>query len=97
MPNIKSIINGQDKKALNKNNKEPTKPCNCRIGADCPLRGSCRIKSVIYQPKVTTADQTETYLGLTEGEFKTRCNNHKSSFNNAANPATQSRANKVGL
>ena len=35
----------------------------------------------MYQATVTTdTDNTNTYVGLTEGPFKTRYNNHKSTF-----------------
>jgi hypothetical protein len=45
---------------------------------------NCLAKSVIYQATVKTSDKrpTQTYVGLTENEFKTRYTNHKASFNN---------------
>ena len=52
--------------------------------ADCPLEGECLTKSIIYQAKVTAGNNTESYVGLTEGDFKTRYRNHKTSFNNAS-------------
>ena len=40
-------------------------------------------KLVVYQATVTEASgQKQTYVGLTEGDFKTRWNAHNSSFNN---------------
>ena len=44
----------------------------------CPLDGKCLTKCVVY--KATTSNNQETYIGLTENEFKTRFNLHKSSF-----------------
>ena len=35
-----------------------------------------------YQATVKTQESTETYIGLTANEFKTRWRNHKTSFNN---------------
>ena len=45
---------------------------------------NCLAKSAIYQATVKTSDKrpTQTYVGLTENEFKTRYTNHKASFNN---------------
>ena len=51
---------------------------------DCPLEGKCLTESVIYQATVTRSDTTkqETYVGLTENQFKTRYRSHVSSFKN---------------
>ena len=48
----------------------------------CPLDGKCLTKCVVYKATVTetTSNDQETYIGLTENEFKTRFNLHKSSF-----------------
>ena len=48
----------------------------------CPLDGKCLTKSVVYKATVTetTLNIQETYIGLTENEFLTRFNLHKSSF-----------------
>ena len=45
-------------------------------------------RSVIYQATVKTFDKwpTQTYVGLTENELKTRYTNHKASFNNFEKP-----------
>ncbi len=73
---------------INNNNNNTTsttkdnKTCNCRRKDTCPLNGNCLQKSVIYQATVTRQDNntTESYVGLTENEFKTRYRNHTSSF-----------------
>ena len=46
----------------------------------CPLKGECLVKEVVYQATITTAESTETYVGLTATEFKTRWRNHQMSF-----------------
>ena len=97
MPIIKNIIGGQNRRVLNKNKREPTTPCNCRNGAACPLQEDCRIKSVNYQDKVTRENKTETYAGLTEGELKTRFNNHKTSFLNNASKSNNAELSKYIL
>ena len=45
-----------------------------------PLEGECLTKEIVYQATITTKDTTETYIGLTASEFKTRWRNHKTSF-----------------
>ena len=59
--------------------------CNCRQKNICPLDGNCLQSSVIYQATVTRKDNntTETYIGLTENDFKTRYRNHTASFPHA--------------
>ena len=61
------------------------KTCNCRQKSTCPLDGNCLQSSLTYQATVTRNDNntTETYIGLTENEFKTRYRNHTASFRHA--------------
>ena len=67
---------------LRKINAVPSKACNCRRPAHCPMDGNFLKSSVVYQTTVTVEDNrpAETYVGLTENSFKTRYANHKSSF-----------------
>ena len=62
----------------------PAKNCNCRNKPACPLDGKCLTTGVIYQATITRQDtvKKETYIGLTEGPFKTRYNCHTSTFRN---------------
>lgn len=84
MGNIKSKINSHNKRTLKQQEItiSPTKKCNCRVKNNCPLDGNCLIKSVIYQALVTTENNqpVQSYVGLTEGVFKTRFTNHMASF-----------------
>lgn len=84
LPNIKNKIDGHNKKILNKNLPETpqTRTCNCRQKDQCPLDGNCLAESLIYQATVTRQDNKtdETYIGLCETNFKTRFNNHKTTF-----------------
>ena len=87
MRNLRSIIDSHNKKILKKKETEvevPTKECNCRRPNDCPLEGKCKASSLVYQATVSTADKTETYVGSTACEFKTRYNNHKASFKHSS-------------
>ena len=57
---------------------------NARLPA-CPLAGNCLQPCVIYQAAVTRKDNNkkDTYIGLTENNFKTRYRNHTASFRHA--------------
>ena len=67
---------------------EPTensqKACNFRNKECCPLPRRCFTESVVYQATDTRQDnlEKEAYVGHTEGPFRTRYNNHTSSFRN---------------
>ena len=94
MNNTKQIIDNHNKRILHsscssytKDNKYSTtnKTCNCRQKNNCPLNGNCLQSSVVYQATVTRNDNntSETYVGLTEPDFKTRHRNHIASFRHA--------------
>ena len=85
MPNINQIISKHNKSILGKNEINTSdNTCNCRNRQMCPLDGNCLANGVIYQAIVDRQDnnKTENYVGLTENSFKTRYNNHTSSFRN---------------
>ena len=67
-----------------KESSQDSKLCNCRQKKknSCPLDGTCLTKCVVYKATVTetTSNNQETYIGLTEIEFKTRFSLHRSSF-----------------
>ena len=83
--NVKQMIMNHNKHLLQGySNKKETpnnvKLCNCREKASCPLNSKCLAKCVIYKVTVTetTTKNQESYIGLTDNEFKTRYNRHKS-------------------
>ena len=90
MNNTKQIIDNHNKRLLNSfgntsvpaDNTKNNKTCNCRQKNACPLNGNCLQSSVVYQATVTWNDNNtaETYIGLTENDFKTRYRNHTASF-----------------
>ena len=90
MSNTKRIIDNHNKRILKSseltaNTGKDNKTCNCRQKNTCPLNGNCLQSSVVYQASVTRQDNniTETYVGLTENDFKTRYRNHTASFRHA--------------
>ena len=82
MPNIKNIVDAHNKKLLKRPNEamQQEKTCNCRKKEECPLGNKCLTRSVIYQATVETDEERQTYIGMTDTEFKTRYRNHKQSF-----------------
>ena len=81
MPNIKQIITNHNAHI----SKPPIDPnttlCNCRSANTCPLDGKCLTSNIVYKADNNTQTCTTFYIGLTEGTFKSRYNNHKKSFN----------------
>ena len=81
MENMANILSKHNKQILNKS-ETLSKGCNCRIRANCPLKGDCQVENVIYKTKIRTNNDTRFYIGSTEGSFKIRYNTHTSSFRN---------------
>lgn len=79
---LKSYTQVNDTATANPNTTQDKKTCNCWQKNTCPLLGNCLQSSVIYQATVTRNDNnaTETYIGLTENDLKTRYRNHTTSF-----------------
>ena len=80
MDNIGKIIDAHNKCIFRKTKSKPTNNCNCRESSDCPLSGKCLSTNNVYKAIVDSENDAKTYIGLCETEFKTRFNNHKSSF-----------------
>ena len=77
MPNLKSKIDGHNKKILENTPPPKTKLCNC-------LRGACLTENVLYYARISCDDETykpKLYKGICETTFKKRYANHKKSFN----------------
>ena len=74
-----NIIKSHNQKILTESNGVGSETkCNCRNKDLCPLDGTCLITIVIYEVTVTTTTgNTNTYIGMTERELKTRYNNHR--------------------
>ena len=70
---------------IDNTNAKDSKTCSCRQKITCPLNGNCFQSSPIYQATVAREDNTtaETYIRLTENDFKTRYRNHSTSFQHA--------------
>ena len=66
---------------MNKFYRKPHLPLITVINIEnCPLSGNCRTKNIVCKADVISKHESKVYIGLYETEFKTRYNNHKSSF-----------------
>ena len=85
LPNVKQTISNNNHRLLQqhrmKKSTQDSKLCNCRQKSSFSLDGKCLTKCIEYKATVTetTSNNQETYMALTENEFKTRFNLHKSS------------------
>ena len=65
--------------------KQPiAKECNCIKKDECPLNNKCLTTNLVYEATLKSTNhnyQPKTYIGISEGTFKTRYANHKKSFN----------------
>ena len=78
MPNVRTIIEGNNKRKLAKGSKGSVqKECNCPGNTTCSLQGKCLSKDIVYQATVKTREKN---LGLTATDFKAKYANHKASF-----------------
>jgi hypothetical protein len=85
MNNMASIIKSHNSKVLATNAPAPAKDCSCRTKAECPLDGACREYNLVYQVTNAETQEAKIYIGMKEKEFKTRFNNHKTSFKHIRN------------
>ena len=84
MPNIRSKINGYNRKVLQLNPTEPQKLCNCFVKEDCPITWLCLTSSILYQATIKGSDSKyiqKGYKGICEVTFKKLYANLKKSFN----------------
>ena len=82
MPNLKNLIKQHNSKILSKDRDKIQGSCNCRIKECCPLNGKCLHQCMVYKAEVSTNTTYKEYYGASEGEFKSRYNNHMQSFRN---------------
>ena len=79
--NMSAIIANHNMKLLQEEaTTKNERDCNCRNKEKCPLNGKCLTQTVIYKAELHDHKTKRNYIGCTEGEFKTRYNNHTASF-----------------
>ena len=79
--NMARIVNSHNK-AIEHRVVPPTRTCNCRNELNCPLDGKCLTNTIVYKAEVKSQEGTKAYIGASDTHFKTRWNNHTSSFRN---------------
>ena len=79
MNNMSKIIKEHNKKVTSKLRDQGPK-CNCRKKVECPMEGKFQFNNVVYKYVVTRQLPKKVYLGLADGEWKSRFYNHKLSF-----------------
>ena len=78
-PNMGQIIAGKKSRLL-KENGVPARTCNCRQKV-CPFGGMCKVPGVVYQAVVEDKNgETQSYVGMTKPDFKTRLAIHNKSY-----------------
>ena len=85
MPSMEKLITAKNQSILRREVRTSSatdNACNCRQPNACPVDGKCLNEGIVYQAIVTREDNSEenSYVGLTEGKFKTRYANHNTSF-----------------
>ena len=78
--NVGNIIKQHNSKVLSKANDNNNRKCNCRSKPNCPLNGECLTQCLVYKATSTTSSNSFVYYGTSEGDFKTRYNNHRKSL-----------------
>ena len=79
MNNMSKIIKTHNKKVTSKPRDQRPK-FNCRKKAESPMEGNCQGNDAVHKCDVTRPLPQKEYLGLAEGEWKSRFYNHKLSF-----------------
>ena len=79
MNNMTKIIKEHNKKVTSKLRDQEPK-YNCRKKVECPMEGNFQVNNVVCKYVVTRQLPKKVYLGLAEGEWKSRFYNHKLSF-----------------
>ena len=78
--NMANIIKQHNSRILSASPTEQLRMCNCRVKSECPMDGKCLTKCIVYKAEVGANNGKRVYYGASEGEFKTRYNNHTKSF-----------------
>ena len=95
---MKAILQAHNRKILEDSEIGNNDGCNCKSSEKCPLNGHFLTKGVIYKATVSSPPDASTsmvYFGSTKRSFKTRYNEHKSSFRGTENPSSTKLARHI--
>ena len=81
MENMAQVIKRHNNKILYNNHRRKEEACQCRNQNECLLMESKKEPSPSGPITSNSNTVKKNYIGMTEGSFETRFNNHTSSFN----------------
>ena len=84
MPNVKSIVNGHNRKILAEITDEEARTCNCPRNTPCPMNKNCLSENTLYSATVRSTLPNfapKKYIGLSAPPWKQRFYNHNKEFN----------------
>ena len=73
--NMSRIIKGNNQKDVSKLRDQSSK-CSCENKAECPVERNCQANNVVLKCEVIRPLPKKFYLGLAQGEWKSRFYNH---------------------
>ena len=75
-PNVKNFIKQHNSSITKSGTNTTKKDCNYRNRDNCPLDGNYLVECIVYEATVSTTNQTNTYFGSADEDFKSRYNSH---------------------
>ena len=84
MQNMASVIQNHNNNLLKDPVVSTAKECSCWQKSNCPLAEKCLSECLVYHAQVDRSDinQSKSYYGTCEKNFKEHYNNHTASFRN---------------
>ena len=82
MLDVKNLIKQHNWKILSNEQDKIQLSCNTKMKKSCTMNGKGLHQCMKYKAGITTNTTYKEYYGTSEGEFKSRCNNHTQSFRN---------------
>ena len=79
MNSMSSVIKQHNYKILS-TTENVDRLCNCRNKENCPLDGKFLQTCIVYKADVIRNKESHIYYGASDGEFKSRYNNHTKAF-----------------
>ena len=97
MPNFEAHVKSHNHNVIEPKDRCNVDKCNCRNKNECPLKGNCLIKNVVYRGNITTANKKHenNYVGMTENDFKGRERYHHYTFQHEDKKTSSQLANYV--
>ena len=79
-PNVTNLVKQHNNSVMKSDTNTNKKDCNCINKDNCSLDRKSLVERIVYEATVSIRNQTNTYFGLAEGDYKSRyiiciCNN----------------------